>query len=67
MFLSAEGFRELFHSGVARPTLPSFRQRFRGVDVLIVDDVDFLDGKRVIQESFCTRSDSSNRTTARSS
>jgi chromosomal replication initiator protein len=52
LFLSAEGFANYFTQALRDRTLPSFRQRFRGVDVLIVDDVDFLDGKRVIQEEF---------------
>jgi chromosomal replication initiator protein len=32
--------------------LPAFRQKFRHLDVLLVDDVDVFDGKRVIQEEF---------------
>ena len=52
LFLSAEGFANYFTQALRDRTLPSFRQRFRSVDVLIVDDVDFLDGKRVIQEEF---------------
>ena len=52
MFLSAEGFANHFTQALRDRSLPSFRQRFRSVDVLIIDDVDFLDGKRVIQEEF---------------
>src|SRR5580704_3560892 len=52
VFLSAESFANYFTQALRDRTLPSFRQRFRGVDVLMVDDVDFLDGKRVIQEEF---------------
>jgi chromosomal replication initiator protein len=52
LFLSAEGFANYFTQALRDRTLPSFRQRFRSVDVLVVDDVDFLDGKRVIQEEF---------------
>jgi chromosomal replication initiator protein len=52
MFLSAEGFANYFTQALRDRSLPSFRQRFRNVDVLIMDDVDFLDGKRVIQEEF---------------
>lgn len=52
MFLSAEGFANHFTQALRDRTLPSFRQRFRTVDVLLIDDVDFLDGKRVIQEEF---------------
>jgi chromosomal replication initiator protein len=52
MFLSAESFANYFTQALRDRTLASFRQRFRGVDVLMIDDVDFLDGKRVIQEEF---------------
>ncbi len=52
VFLTSEQFANYFTQALRSHTLPSFRQRFRGVDVLLVDDVDFLDGKRVIQEEF---------------
>jgi chromosomal replication initiator protein len=52
LFLSAEGFANHFTQALRDRSLPSFRQRFRSVDVLVIDDVDFLDGKRVIQEEF---------------
>jgi len=50
--LSSEGFANYFTQALREKTLPGFRQRFRNVDVLLVDDVDFLNGKRVIQEEF---------------
>ena len=52
VFLTSEQFANYFTQALRTHTLPSFRQRFRGVDALLVDDVDFLDGKRVIQEEF---------------
>ena len=52
MFLTAEAFTNYFTQAYRDHTLPSFRQRFRNVDVLLVDDVDFLDSKRVIEEEF---------------
>ncbi len=52
MFLTSEQFTNFFTHALRTHSLPSFRQRFRGVDVLLIDDVDFLDGKRVIQEEF---------------
>lgn len=51
-FLTAEVFANYFTQALRDHTLPSFRQRFRTVDVLIVDDVQFLESKRVIQEEF---------------
>jgi len=50
--LTSEEFANLFTQALDSRTLPSFRQKFRNVDVLLVDDVDFFDGKRVIQEEF---------------
>lgn len=52
LFLTSEQFANYFTQALRTHALPGFRQRFRGVDVLLVDDVDFLDGKRAIQEEF---------------
>jgi chromosomal replication initiator protein len=50
--LTAENFANLFTQALREHRLPGFRQRFRSIDVLIVDDVDFFDGKRGLQEEF---------------
>ena len=50
--LSAEGFSNYFTQALDSRTIASFRQRFRNVDVLVIDDIDFLDGKKGIQEEF---------------
>lgn len=50
--LTAEAFANYFSQALTDRTLPSFRQRFRGVDVLLLDDVDFFESKRVFQEEF---------------
>jgi chromosomal replication initiator protein len=52
VYLTAEQFTNHFTQALRDHTLPAFRQRFRTVDVLLVDDVDFLDAKRVVQEEF---------------
>lgn len=52
VFLTSEQFTNYFTQAYREHTLPAFRQRFRSVDVLIVDDVDFFDGKRAVQEEF---------------
>lgn len=52
VYLTSEAFANYFTDALRNHTLPSFRQRFRTVDILLVDDVDFLEGKRVIQEEF---------------
>jgi chromosomal replication initiator protein len=52
LLLTAEQLTNQFTSALRSQGLPAFRQRFRQVDVLLVDDVDFLDGKLRIQEEF---------------
>ncbi len=52
LFVRAEAFANYFTQALGDHKLPTFRHRFRNVDVLLVDDVDFFDGKRVIQEEF---------------
>ncbi len=52
LYLTAESFANHFTQALREHKLPGFRQRFRNVDVLLVDDIDFFDGKRAIQEEF---------------
>lgn len=52
MFISSEAFTNYFTQALESKTVPSFRQRFRNVDVLLVDNVEFLDNKRATQEEF---------------
>ena len=52
VLISAEAFANYFTQALRDHSLPSFRQRFRGVDVLIVDNVEFFESKRVFQEEF---------------
>jgi len=52
LLISAEAFANYFTQALRDHTLPSFRQRFRGVDGLLVDNVEFFESKRVMQEEF---------------
>ena len=52
MFISSEAFTNYFTQALDSKTVPSFRHRFRNVDVLLVDNVEFLDNKRATQEEF---------------
>lgn len=52
VYLTAEAFANFFTQALREKKLPSFRQRFRSLDVLIIDDIDFLVGKPGIQEEF---------------
>jgi len=52
MYLTSEAFTNYFTSALASRTVPSFRQRFRNVEVLLIDNIEFLDNKRATQEEF---------------
>lgn len=52
LFLTSEQFTNYFTQAFRDRTLPAFRQKFRSVDVLLVDDVDFFEGKKAVQEEF---------------
>lgn len=51
-YLSTEKFTNEFIQGLQENALPKFRQRYRHVDVLLLDDVQFLGNKERIQEEF---------------
>ncbi|MBK9990881.1 MAG: chromosomal replication initiator protein DnaA [Verrucomicrobia bacterium] len=51
-YLSTEKFTNEFIQALTENALPKFRQRYRCVDVLLIDDVQFLTGKERIQEEF---------------
>lgn len=51
-YLSSEKFTNEFISAIQENTLTRFRKRYRKVDVLLIDDVQFLSGKERIQEEF---------------
>ena len=44
--LTAEHFTGEFLTALDRRALPSFRQKYRSIDVLFIDDIQFLVGKR---------------------
>jgi chromosomal replication initiator protein len=51
-YLSTEKFTNEFIQALQENGLTKFRQRYRNVDVLLIDDVQFLAGKERIQEEF---------------
>jgi chromosomal replication initiator protein len=51
-YLSTEKFTNEFIQALQENALTKFRQRYRHVDVLLIDDVQFLAGKERIQEEF---------------
>lgn len=52
VYLTSEQFTTLFLSALRGNGLPAFRQKYRGVDVLIIDDVQFLCGKQATLGEF---------------
>jgi chromosomal replication initiator protein len=51
-YLSTEKFTNEFIQALQENCLTKFRQRYRHVDILLIDDVQFLAGKERIQEEF---------------
>jgi chromosomal replication initiator protein len=49
VYLSAEQFTTSFLQALRGSGLPSFRRKYRGLDVLILDDLQFFSGKRATQ------------------
>ena len=49
IYLSAEQFTTLFLEALRGSGLPNFRRKYRGVGLLILDDLQFLVGKRATQ------------------
>ncbi len=52
VYLSCEEFTNLMIEAIQKGTMPAFRARFRKVDILMVDDVQFLAKKEQTQEEF---------------
>lgn len=51
-FLSAEEFMNQMIAALRQDQMKAFRDRFRDLDLLVVDDVEFLAGKERTQEEF---------------
>ena len=51
-YLSTEKFTNEYIHAIQENALTKFRQRYRSVDVLLIDDIQFLSGKERIQEEF---------------
>jgi chromosomal replication initiator protein len=49
---TAETFANYFTHALSQRKLPEFRFKMRSVDMLLLDNIDFFDGKKVIQEEF---------------
>ncbi|MFN8160392.1 MAG: chromosomal replication initiator protein DnaA [Solirubrobacterales bacterium] len=51
-FTTAEGFTNEFVASLQQSGAEAFKQRYRSLDVLLIDDVQFLEGKRHTEEEF---------------
>ena len=52
LYVSSEQFTNDFISAIRNRTTEEFRQRYRGVQMLLIDDVQFMSGKEQTQEGF---------------
>ncbi len=52
LYLSSEQFFQRFIKGLQSKEMDSFKELFRNVDVLLIDDIQFIVGKRQTQEEF---------------
>ncbi len=51
-YISSEQFTGEFVSAIRHEKMPEFRQKYRTIDVFIVDDIQFIAGKDSTQEEF---------------
>jgi len=51
-YVSTETFLNEYVDGIRNNTITSFKRRYREVDVLLIDDIQFMEGKEGLQEEF---------------
>ena len=51
-YISTETLMNEFVDAIRKNAQPEFKKRFREIDVLLVDDIQFLEGKEQLQEEF---------------
>lgn len=51
-YVSTETFLNEFVEGIRTNALPDFKHRYRNNDVLLIDDIQFMEGKDGLQEEF---------------
>jgi chromosomal replication initiator protein len=51
-YVSTETFLNEYVDGIRSNTIAAFKSRYREVDVLLIDDIQFMEGKEGLQEEF---------------
>jgi chromosomal replication initiator protein len=51
-YVSTETFLNEYVDGIRNNTIAAFKKRYREVDVLLIDDIQFMEGKEGLQEEF---------------
>jgi chromosomal replication initiator protein len=51
-YVSTETFLNEYVDGIRNNTIAAFKRRYREVDVLLIDDIQFMEGKEGLQEEF---------------
>ena len=52
MFISAERFMYQFVKSIKSNNMVKFKEYFRNIDILLIDDIQFMNGKEAMQEEF---------------
>ena len=52
MFISAERFMYQFVKSIKSNDMVKFKENFRNTDILLIDDIQFMNGKEAMQEEF---------------
>ncbi len=51
-YVSTETFLNEYVDGIRSNTIGAFKRRYRDIDVLLIDDIQFMEGKEGLQEEF---------------
>ena len=52
LYVSSEMFTNEFIDALGQRKMPEFKNKYRNIDVLLIDDIQFIEGKEGIQEEF---------------
>ena len=52
LYVSSEMFTNEFINALKKRKMPEFKNKYRNIDVLLIDDIQFIEGKDGIQEEF---------------